>query len=42
MIASLQTTPDALQRGEGQPVRLGGVQAFVKATSKFWKEEERQ
>ena len=34
MIASLQTIPYALQRGEGQPVRLAGVQAFVKATSK--------
>ncbi len=33
MITSLQTTPYALQRGEGQPVQLGGVQAFVKATS---------
>jgi quercetin dioxygenase-like cupin family protein len=34
MIASLQTIPYALQRGEGQPVQLAGVQAFVKATSK--------
>ena len=33
MITSLQTTPYALQRGEGQPVQLGGAQAFVKATS---------
>ncbi len=33
MIASLQTTPYALQRGEGQPVQLAGAQALVKATS---------
>ena len=33
MIASMQTTPYALLRGEGQPVQLGGVQALVKATS---------
>ncbi len=33
MIASRQTTPYALQRGEGQPVQFGAVQAFVKATS---------
>ena len=33
MIASLQTIPYALQRGEGQQVHLGGLQAFVKATS---------
>ena len=33
MIASLQITPYALQRGEGQPVQLGGVHAFVKTTS---------
>jgi len=42
MIASLQTTPYALERGEGQPVQLGGAQALVKATLKFWKEEETQ
>ena len=42
MIASLQTTPYALQRGEGQPVQVGGVQAIVKAASKFWKEGKRQ
>ncbi len=33
MIASMQTSPYALQRGEGQPVQFGGVQAVVKATS---------
>ncbi len=33
MIASLQTRPYALQRGEGQPVQSAGAQAFVKATS---------
>ena len=33
MIGSLQTRPYALRRGEGQPVHLGGAQAFVKATS---------
>ena len=33
MITSMQTAPYALQRGEGQPVQLWGVQAFVKATS---------
>ncbi len=33
MIASMQTRPYALQCGEGQPVQLGGVQAFVKTTS---------
>ncbi len=33
MITSLQTRPYALQRGEGQPVQIGGVQAFVKAAS---------
>jgi quercetin dioxygenase-like cupin family protein len=33
MIDSMQITPYALQRGEGHPVQLGGVQAFVKATS---------
>ncbi len=33
MIAYFKTKPYALQRGEGQPVQLGGVQAFVKATS---------
>ncbi len=33
MIASLQSTPYALERGEGQPVQLSGAQALVKATS---------
>ncbi len=33
MITSLQTRPYALQCGEGHPVQLGGVQAFMKATS---------
>ena len=33
MIASVQTKPYALRRGEGQPVQFGGVQAFVNATS---------
>ena len=33
MITSLQTTPYALQRDEGQPVQFGGAQAFVKTTS---------
>ena len=42
MIASPQTTHSALQRSEGQPMQLGGVQAFVKVTSEFWKGEERQ
>ena len=33
MIISLQTTPYALQSGEGHPVQLGEAQAIVKATS---------
>jgi quercetin dioxygenase-like cupin family protein len=33
MIASLQITPYALQRGEGQLVQAERMQAFVKATS---------
>ena len=33
MIASLQTTPYALQSGEGRKIQLPGAQALVKATS---------
>jgi quercetin dioxygenase-like cupin family protein len=33
MIASLQTTPYALQCGEGRKIQLPGAQALVKATS---------
>ena len=33
MITSLQTTPYALQRGEGRKIQLPGAQALVKAAS---------